>query len=118
LNEDEKQPDNPITNNAILLKEKLLRECVSIAESINNGYPMVTKICKVLINKARDADIDTGLLLEYLAFRFCLNELINRRANLRENNNHSQLTNICGRTINSKPFSISMDDKKIGLNCK
>ena len=84
LNDDEKHQDNPITKNAILLKEKLLRECVSIAESINNSYPMVTKTCKVLINKARDADIDTGLLLEYLAFRFCLNDLINRRANLME----------------------------------
>ena len=64
LNDDEKQKDNPIVENLILLKEKLLRECVSIAESINNGYPIVTKTCKVLINKARDADSDTGLLLE------------------------------------------------------
>ena len=76
LNDDEKQNDNPIVENLILLKEKLLRECVSIAESINNGYPIVTKTCKVLINKARDADSDTGLLLEYLAFRYCLSELI------------------------------------------
>jgi 3-hydroxypropionyl-coenzyme A dehydratase len=76
LNDDEKQKDNPIVENLILLKEKLLRECVSIAESINNGYPIVTKTCKVLINKARDADSDTGLLLEYLAFRYCLSELI------------------------------------------
>ena len=88
LNDDEKQQDNPISKNAILLKEKLLRECVSIAESINNGYPMVTKTCKVLINKARDADSDTSLLLEYLAFRYCLNDLIKKRENLLENNNH------------------------------
>ena len=84
LNDDEKQQDEPITKNAILLKEKLLRECTFIAESINNGYPMVTKTCKVLINKARDADIDTGLLLEYLAFRYCLNDLIKKRENLIE----------------------------------
>jgi len=84
LNDDEKQKDNPIVENLILLKEKLLRECVSIAESINNGYPIVTKTCKVLINKARDADSDTGLLLEYLAFRYCLNDLIKKRQNLRE----------------------------------
>jgi 3-hydroxypropionyl-coenzyme A dehydratase len=88
LNDDEKQQDDPISKNAILLKEKLLRECVSIAESINNGYPMVTKTCKVLINKARDADSDTGLLLEYLAFRYCLNDLIKKGENLLENNNH------------------------------
>ena len=84
LNDDEKQKDNPIVENLILLKEKLLRECVSIAESINNGYPIVTKTCKVLINKARDADSDTDLLLEYLAFRYCLNDLIKKRQNLRE----------------------------------
>ena len=78
LNNDEKQHDNP-TKNAILLKEKLLNECVSIAESINKSYPMVTKTCKVLINRARDADSDTGLLLEYLAFRYCLNRLVNKR---------------------------------------
>ncbi|MDF0679803.1 MAG: enoyl-CoA hydratase/isomerase family protein [Candidatus Nitrosocosmicus sp.] len=82
LNDDEKQNDNPIAENSILLKEKLLRECVSIAESINNGYPMVTKTCKVLINKARDADSDTGLLLEYLAFRYCLSDLIKNRQDL------------------------------------
>ena len=86
LNDDEKQQeqDHPITKNSILLKEKLLRECVSIADSINNGHPMVTKTCKILINKARDADSDTGLLLEYLAFRYCLNDLIKKRQNLRE----------------------------------
>ncbi len=84
LNDDENQPVELTTKNAILLKEKLLRECVSIAESINTGYPMVTKTCKVLINKARDADSDTGLLLEYLAFRYCLNDLIKKRENPRE----------------------------------
>ncbi len=84
LNDDEKQKDNPIVENLILLKEKLLRECVSIAESINNGYPIVTKTCKVLINKARDADSGTGLLLEYLAFRYCLRDLIKKRQDLME----------------------------------
>lgn len=84
LNDDEKQLDSHLTKNAILLKEKLLRECVSVAESINNSYPMVTKTYKVLINKARDADSATGLLLEYLAFRYCLNELIREREILRE----------------------------------
>ena len=84
LNDDEKQKDNSIVENLILLKEKLLQECVSIAESINNGYPIVTKTCKVLINKARDADSDTGLLLEYLAFRYCLRDLIKKRQDLME----------------------------------
>ena len=84
LNDDEKQKDNSIVENLILLKEKLLQECVSIAESINNGYPIVTKTCKVLINKARDADSYTGLLLEYLAFRYCLRDLIKKRQDLME----------------------------------
>jgi enoyl-CoA hydratase/carnithine racemase len=79
LNDDEKQQDSPLTKNAILLKEKILRECVSVAESINNSYPMVTKTYKILINKARDADSDTAILLEYLAFRYCLDDLIRER---------------------------------------
>jgi 3-hydroxypropionyl-coenzyme A dehydratase len=86
LNDEEKQQNNSMTKNDVLLYEKLMRECVSIAESINNINPIVTKTCKVLINKARDADIDTGLLLEYFAFRFCMNDLIHRRNNLKENN--------------------------------
>ncbi len=84
LNDNEIQQDDPITKNAILLKEKLLRECVSIAESISNSYPLVTKTYKVLINKARDADSDTSLLLEYLAFRYCLNDLIRKRGKIME----------------------------------
>lgn len=51
LNDDEKQQDSPLTKNAILLKEKLFQECVSVAESINNSYPMMTKTYKVLINR-------------------------------------------------------------------
>ena len=84
LNDNEKLQDISTTPNDVLLKEKLMLECISIAESINNNFPMITKTCKVLINKARDVDIDTGLLLEYLAFRVCFNNLINRRDILRE----------------------------------
>jgi enoyl-CoA hydratase/carnithine racemase len=84
LNDDEKQQDSPLTKNTILLKEKLLRECVSVAESINNSHPLVTKTYKVLINKARDADSDTAILLEYLPVRYCLNDLIREREILRE----------------------------------
>ncbi len=82
LNDNEKLHDSSTTQNDVLLKEKLLRESVSIAESINDNFPLITKTCKVLINKARDADIDTGLLLECLAFRECLHNLINKRDNL------------------------------------
>lgn len=84
LNDNEKLQDSTTVQNDVLLNEKLMRECVSIAESINNNFPLITKTCKGLINKARDVDIDTGLLLEYLAFRVCFNDLINRRDNLRE----------------------------------
>jgi 3-hydroxypropionyl-coenzyme A dehydratase len=76
LDDVEKQQDNPTTINPVILKEKLFEECISIAESISNGHPKVIKTCKVLINKARDVDSDTGLLLEYLAFRYCLNDPI------------------------------------------
>jgi hypothetical protein len=84
LNDNEKLQAISTTQNNVLLKEKLMLKCISIAESINNYFPMITKTCQVLINKARDVAIDTGLLLEYLAFRECFNNLINRRDNLRE----------------------------------
>ena len=74
MNDNEKLQDSSTTQNDVVLKEKLMRECVSIAESINNNFHMITKTCKVLINKARDVDIDTGLLQEYLAFRECFQQ--------------------------------------------
>lgn len=74
---DAETPQNmPTIKNTIILKEKLLQQCISIAESISDVHPMVIKICKVLMNKARDADSDTSLLLGYLAFRYCLKDLI------------------------------------------
>jgi enoyl-CoA hydratase/carnithine racemase len=84
LNDDEKQQDSPLTKNAILLKEKLLRDAFPSQNSINNSHPMVKKTYKVLINKARHADSDTAILLEYLPIRYCLNDLIREREILRE----------------------------------
>ena len=76
LSDAEIQQNEPTIKNTIILKEKLLQECISIAESISNAHPMIIKTYKVLINKARDADSDTSLLLEYFAFRYCLKDLI------------------------------------------
>lgn len=76
LSDAEIQQDEPTIKNNIILKEKLLQECISIAESISNEHSKMIKTCKVLINKARDADSDTSLLLEYFAFRYCLKDLI------------------------------------------
>ena len=52
------------SNEAKFLNKKLMEECIGIARDITkNGYTAV-KISKMLINKATDTDIETGLRLE------------------------------------------------------
>jgi 3-hydroxypropionyl-coenzyme A dehydratase len=59
----------------LILKEKLISECIALAETINRNDATALKISKLLINKARDSDIDMGLFLEQLGYRFCLENL-------------------------------------------
>lgn len=57
------------------LKEKLISECIAMAETINGNDITALKTSKTLINKARDSNIQTGLFLEQLGYRFCLENL-------------------------------------------
>ncbi len=59
----------------VLLKEKLISECIALAATINKNNSKAVKTSKILINKARDSNIQTGLFLESLGYRFCLENL-------------------------------------------
>jgi 3-hydroxypropionyl-coenzyme A dehydratase len=56
---------------AKLLNKKLINECTDLAKEITkNGYTAI-KVSKMLINKALDTDIDTGLRLEIYGWALC-----------------------------------------------
>jgi len=56
---------------AKILNEKLMDECLLLAnEIIKNSYNAI-RVSKMLINKGMDADIDTGLRLEIYAHSLC-----------------------------------------------
>jgi 3-hydroxypropionyl-coenzyme A dehydratase len=59
----------------IALKEKLISECVALAKAINDNDPTALRVSKTIINKARDTNISTGLFLEQLGYKFCLESL-------------------------------------------
>lgn len=63
----------------LILKEKLISECIAIAETIGNNRSAALRISKTLINKSRDSDIQTGLFLEQLGCRFWLENLKSKR---------------------------------------
>ncbi|MFL6346890.1 MAG: enoyl-CoA hydratase/isomerase family protein [Nitrososphaeraceae archaeon] len=51
-------------NEAKILNKKLMDECLMLAKEITKNSFTAVKISKMLINKAMDADIETGLRLE------------------------------------------------------
>jgi 3-hydroxypropionyl-coenzyme A dehydratase len=51
-------------NEAKILNKKLMDECLMLAKEITKNSFTAIKISKMLINKAMDADIETGLRLE------------------------------------------------------
>jgi 3-hydroxypropionyl-coenzyme A dehydratase len=51
-------------NEAKILNKKLMDECLMLAKEITKNSFNAVKISKMLINKAMDADIETGLRLE------------------------------------------------------
>lgn len=56
---------------AKILNKKLINECVALAKEITkNGFTAV-KVSKMLINKALDTDLDTGLRLEIYGWALC-----------------------------------------------
>jgi 3-hydroxypropionyl-coenzyme A dehydratase len=56
---------------AKILNKKLINECTALAKEITkNGYTAI-KVSKMLINKALDTDIDTGLRVEIYGWALC-----------------------------------------------
>jgi len=54
-----------------LLNEKLLRECVALANEVAKNSFNAVKVSKMLINRGMDADLDTGLRLEIYGWSLC-----------------------------------------------
>jgi 3-hydroxypropionyl-coenzyme A dehydratase len=52
------------SNEAKLLNKKLMEECIALGRDISKNSYTAVKISKMLINKAMDTDIETGLRLE------------------------------------------------------
>ena len=52
------------SNEAKLLNKKLMEECIALGRDITKNSYTAVKISKMLINKAADTDIETGLRLE------------------------------------------------------
>lgn len=53
------------------LNKKLIEECMSLAKEITKNSFTAVKVSKMLINKAIDTDIDTGLRLEIYGWALC-----------------------------------------------
>jgi 3-hydroxypropionyl-coenzyme A dehydratase len=68
LQKQEKQRANEL---AKLLNKRLMDECFSFAKEITKNSFTAVKTSKMLINKAMDADIDTGLRLEIYGWALC-----------------------------------------------
>jgi 3-hydroxypropionyl-coenzyme A dehydratase len=64
----EKERDTQL---AKVLNKKLMEECLALARDIAKNSFTAIKISKKLINKAMDADIDTGLRLEIYGWALC-----------------------------------------------
>jgi 3-hydroxypropionyl-coenzyme A dehydratase len=64
----EKERDTQL---AKVLNKKLMEECLALARDIAKNSFTAVKISKKLINKAMDADIDTGLRLEIYGWALC-----------------------------------------------
>ncbi len=57
--------------NAVVSPESLMDEAVKMATEIAGNSAMGVQMSKVAINKGRNADLDTGLSIELLAWRNC-----------------------------------------------
>jgi 3-hydroxypropionyl-coenzyme A dehydratase len=56
---------------AKILNRKLINECIALAKEITKNSFTAIKVSKALINKALDADLDTGLRLEIYGWALC-----------------------------------------------
>ena len=71
LKEDTSNRKERANDEAKTLNKKLIEECMAIAKEITKNSFTAVKVSKMLINKAMDADIDTGLRLEIYGWALC-----------------------------------------------
>lgn len=56
---------------AKLLNKKLISECINLAREITKNSMTAVKVSKMLVNRAMDSDIETGLRLEIYGWALC-----------------------------------------------
>jgi 3-hydroxypropionyl-coenzyme A dehydratase len=71
LKEDTSSRKERANEEAKTLNKKLIEECMVLAKEITKNSFTAVKVSKMLINKAMDADIDTGLRLEIYGWALC-----------------------------------------------
>ena len=71
LKEDISNRKEKANEEAKTLNKKLIEECMVLAKEITKNSFTAVKVSKMLINKAMDADIDTGLRLEIYGWALC-----------------------------------------------
>jgi 3-hydroxypropionyl-coenzyme A dehydratase len=71
LKEDISNRKERANEEAKTLNKKLIEECMVLAKEITKNSFTAVKVSKMLINKAMDADIDTGLRLEIYGWALC-----------------------------------------------
>jgi 3-hydroxypropionyl-coenzyme A dehydratase len=71
LKEDTSNRKERANEEAKTLNKKLIEECIVLAKEITKNSFTAVKVSKMLINKAMDADIDTGLRLEIYGWALC-----------------------------------------------
>ena len=71
LKEDTSNRKERSNEEAKTLTKKLIEECMVLAKEITKNSFTAVKVSKMLINKAMDADIDTGLRLEIYGWALC-----------------------------------------------
>jgi 3-hydroxypropionyl-coenzyme A dehydratase len=62
-----------LVNNVVPL-ESLMDEVMSMAKTIASNATLAVRMSKTAINKGRNADLDTGLGVELLAWRNCFSD--------------------------------------------
>lgn len=66
--EKQKERNNQI---AKLLNNKLMNECIAMANQISKNSFNAVKVSKMLVNRGMDADLETGLRLEIYGWSLC-----------------------------------------------
>ena len=60
--------------NNVVSQESLMEETMTMAKTIASNAPLAVHMSKTAINTGRNADLDTGLGVELLAWRNCFSD--------------------------------------------